>query len=199
MSNFDTLLADLEKIKTEQETLAKSHSEAANATNTDGGNAIKTDDTKTDETKEGDELTKSLGVIKLANGDEVDALDGTLLVKSLLERMDRTDGQIAGVISHLVGTIKSQGEMLKSMSEQINVLGAQGRGRRTVVAITPKNDGTTTLTKSEGEGMTAEQFMLKSEAAWKAEKINGRELNNISVALRMNQPVDPALVSKVMA
>lgn len=203
MSNFDTLLADLEQIKTEQETLAKSHSDGSD--NGDAKIVAAADDKNKDKTgkpkegEEGDELTKSLGTIKLEDGTEVAAIDGALLVKSLIERLDNTDTQVANVFNGLVGTIKAQGEMLKSMSDEIRALGGQGRGRKTVVTVTPKNEGTAVLAKSEAEGMTGEQFLLKSHAAFDAGKLNGRELNIIDVSLRMNQQVDPALVRKVMA
>lgn len=203
MSNFDTLLADLEQIKTEQATLVKSMSdEGGDKGDEKIAEAAKKDDDKDDkdkDDKDGDELTKSLGTLKLENGDEVDAIDGTLLVKSLLDRMDRTDGQVAGVMNAMLGTIKSQGEMIKSMHDEIRALGSQGRGRKTVVTVTPKTEGTAALIKSEGDGLTGEQFMLKSNAAFDAGKITGRELNLISVSLRMNHAIDPALVGKVMA
>lgn len=206
MSNFDTLLADLETIQAEQATLAKSLCDDGGdkgdekiAAAAKGGDD-KDKDGKDKDEKGGDELTKSLGVITLADGSEVDALDGTLLVKSLLDRMDQTDGQVASVMGAMLGTIKSQGEMIKSMHDEIRALGAQGRGRKAVVTITNKTEGTAVLAKSEaGEGLTAEQFMLKSNAAFDAGKITGRELNLISVTLRANQAVEPALISKVLA
>jgi len=208
MSNFDTLLSELEQIKTDQETLTKSHVDGGEKTDDDDKTTQTVDGVKKDGkavTKEGDEdgdaLTKSLGTIKLDDGTEIAAIDGTLLVKSLVDRMDSTDVKFTGVLSHLVGTIKSQGEMLKSMSDELRVLGGQGRGRKTVITVNQKNEGTAVLAKSEGEGMTGEHFMLKSHAAFDAGKLTGRELNILDVAVRMNQigAIDQAIVRKVLS
>lgn len=135
-----------------------------------------------------------------AAGQKHEAVDATDLVKSLLERQEATEGTLAKALTTLTGLAQKQGEMIKSLTAQVSQLASQGRGRKTVLSVAEKPDAGV-LAKSEGasDGMTAEQFFAKANAAFDAEKISGKDLNVISVCLRSNHPIDPTLIQKVVS
>jgi hypothetical protein len=136
-----------------------------------------------------------------ADGNKQKAVDATDLVKSLIERVEAHDDTLAKALTAMNGVVSKQGELIKSLTAQVQSLSSQGRGRKTVLTVAEKPD-TSTMAKSEGaseSGMTAEQFFAKANAAFDAEKLSGRELNVISVSLRGNHPLDPALIQKVIS
>lgn len=203
---FDNLLNELTALTADSEALAK-------ALPTDGEDDAKIQTAAGDEVKgkngegkcdtEDDEppMAKSFKV-KLEDGTEVEATDGAELIKSLTARLDASEGEMAKAFGGAVALIKSQsavlkqqGELLKSLSEQVKKLGGEGRGRKAVVTVSEKQ--TEPLAKSES-GMTAQQFLLKANSAFDGGKLSGMELTTIDVALRSGQPVDPALIQKVV-
>lgn len=136
-----------------------------------------------------------------AAGNKQQAVDATELVKSLMERQEATDDTLAKALTSMTGALQKQGELIKSMAAQIKDLSGQGRGRKTVLAISEKPDAGT-LAKSEGAGaggITADQFFAKANAAFDAGKLTGQELTVIDVCKRENKPLDPALINKVIS
>lgn len=135
-----------------------------------------------------------------AEGNTQKAVDATELVKSLMERQEATDDTLAKALTSMTGTLQKQGELIKSMAAQIKDLSSQGRGRKTVLAVSEKPD-TGTMTKSEAasDGMTADQFFAKANAAFDAGKLTGRELTVIDVCKRSNQPIEQSLIQKVLS
>ncbi len=133
-------------------------------------------------------------------GEKHEAVDATALVKSLLERADRADDTLAKALTAMNGVVAKQGELIKSLTDQVKALSSQGRGRKAVVSIVEKPDaGTLAKSQASEEGMSTEQFFAKANAAFDAEKISGKDLNVISVCLRSNHPIEPALIQKVMS
>lgn len=165
----------------------------------------KKEDDKDGEGGEG-EMTKSFKV-QLADGTEVEAQDGTELVKSLFDRFDESEGVIAkalGATLNLVKSqadaIKSQGALIKSLNEKVSAISGEGRGRKAILTVVEKaTSGDATMAKSEDNGMTGQEFLAKSNAAFDAGKITGLQLSTIDVSLRNSVAIDPALVSKVLA
>lgn len=148
--------------------------------------------------------------ITLENGEEVEAIDGTELVKSLSARMDSTDASLQKAFGDLLGIVKGQASMIKSLSDQVTSLRGEGRGRKTMLAIHDKNGsqasaaaaggaGGEVLAKGgSGEGITAGEFMAKSEAAWKSGAITGKDFTTIDVCLRGGAEIPTDLISKVV-
>lgn len=133
-------------------------------------------------------------------GEKHQAVDATILVKSLMERAERTDDTLAKALTAMNGVVAKQGELIKSLTDQVKALSSQGRGRKAVVSIVEKPDaGTLAKSQASEEGMSTEQFFAKANAAFDAEKISGKDLNVISVCLRSNHPIEPALIQKVMS
>lgn len=147
-------------------------------------------------------MVKSLQVT-LADGTVVDAEDGTELVKSLMDQVSGLEGVMAKALGQAVGLIKRQGEqiashgdLVKSLQTKVAELSGEGRGRKALLSIAEKP---TQLAKSEPQGMTPQDFMVKANTAFSGGKITGQELTVIDVSIRQGQAIDTGLVSKVMA
>ena len=142
-------------------------------------------------------LGKSLQVT-LADGTKVDAQDGTALVKSLIGRIDDTEDVISKCLTAVVGMVKAQDELIKSLQGDVKRLGGEGKGRKTMLAITEQ---ASTLAKSAPTGLDVGEFMIKANSAFDAKRINGKELTFIDVAIRNGQAnvIDQSLVTKVLA
>lgn len=216
MSDFEALLAELgdiettmtkalpsddgdEKIQAAAEGEGDAHDEpdADNA----GGPADGDDDDK------GDGMAKSF-TLTLDDGTEMEAIDGTEMVKALSARVDKAEVGTHQALKAAVGllakqgqALASQGSMIKSLQDEVARLRGQPAPRKTVVSVherTSVADGDP-MAKSHGdEGMNVEQFMLKAHQAFDAGKLNGRELNTIDVCRRERQPVPEAIVAKVL-
>ena len=155
--------------------------------------------------EDGNPLVKSLTVT--INGQEVQAEDGTALVKALIGRIDDTEDVIAKALSATIGIVKKQGEVvtrqaeiIKSLQGDVQKIGNQGNGRKTLLNI--HDNASATLAKSENAGqIDGSTFMVKATAAFDAGKITGKDLTFIDVALRNNQAreIDQSLVAKVLA
>lgn len=217
--SFEKLLKDIQTLDAEQETMTKAlpAGDGKDDTNIqaaaeEGGDMEGKEDGDEDgegsDGANGDEqpLGKSLGTVTLENGEKVDAVDGTEMMKSLMADMAllktanvTRDEQVMKALEGAVGLVKSQATMLKSLQAQVAKLGGEGRGRKTVVsiaekrAVTGSNEG-----GGQEQGMTADTFMAKSHEAWSAGRITGKDLTVIDVSLRQNIAIDQGLLSKVM-
>lgn len=148
---------------------------------------------------EGGEFGKSFEFTD-AEGKKQTAVDATELVKSIIARQESAEGVLAKALEGFTSVVNKQGELIKSLSAQVAELKSQGRGRKAVLSVAEKPDaGIMAKSQSKDDGVTAEQFFAKANAAFDAEKISGKDLNVISVCLRTNNPIDPTLIQKVMA
>jgi hypothetical protein len=214
MSQFEQLLGELQA---ENEALTKAlpaddskDDEKIQAAAGEGGGegAEKPAGENDDEEEEGaTPFGKSLSLTD-AEGNAVDAIDGTELVKSLMEEIGAIKGQVgdhestmAKALESTLGLVKTQTALIKSLTARVDELAGKGRGRKTVLAVSEKvAAGAAPLAKSQAEeGLTAQEFLAKSEAAFGAGRITGLEFTTIDVSLRSNVAVDTALVSKVLA
>lgn len=135
--------------------------------------------------------------------DEKKYVDATEMLKSMQDTLDAHGDVLSKAFTPLMNTIKSQGEMIKSLHEQMQTLGGQGRGRRAVVSVAGIDKGglsdASTLAKSQHEeaGMSPAEFMVKANVAFDNKKITGLDLTAIDVAIRGGQGIPAHLVSKV--
>lgn len=145
---------------------------------------------------------------KTDDGEEVDAVDATDLLKSLVEqvgsltgRLNESEGDMVKALGTAVDLIKSQGQAITTLQGQVKELASAGRGRRTVVSITEKLDQQQ-LAKSQPaaqpEGLSRDQFLSKASAAFDEGKITGLELTMAETALNKSMTVDPKIVGKVL-
>ena len=208
-ANFEALLKELGEVAADADTLAKAIPAAAPAAMAAAGAANPEDDEDDDEdgddaaieaaaAADGDKPTfgKSFEFVDDA-GAKHEAVDATEMLKSLFARVDTVDEVLAKALTSMAGSLKAQGELIKSLSGQVQSLSGQGRGRKAVLSVVEK-PAIGEMTKSQSEaGVTPEQFFAKANAAFDAGKISGKDLNVVSVCLRGNHPIDPALVQKI--
>lgn len=211
MSQFDELLAQLNAEQEEQSTLAKAlpaedgeDDKAIQAASADGDTDADDENPEDHEEPDGDEgkggkpMAKSMTV----DGEEFEVVDADQLIKSLhdlTERVGTNENVLAKALESTLGTIKAQGEMIKSLNARVEKLAGQGRGRKTVLAVHEKPSTDEPLAKSQPQGLTAGDLMAKATAAFSAGKINGLELTTIDVSLRTNQQIDQGLLAKALA
>lgn len=206
MSQFDELLAQLTAAQEEQSTLAKAIPEEAGKDDeeiqtaaAEGADANPEDEEEEDEGADKAPLAKSLTV----DGQDFEVVDAEELVKSLHDvtgRVTEVETVLAKGLEGALGLIKSQGELIKSMQDQIKQLGGKGAGRKTVLAVHEKQPAGEPLAKSQQEeGLTKEVFLAKSEAAWQANKISGIEYSTVDAALRNGGQLPPDLIKRIMS
>lgn len=140
---------------------------------------------------------------QLETGEVIEALDGTELVKSLMNRVDTSEGVIAKALGQAVELIGKQGarmneqaDLIKSLQADVKKLSSQGAGRKAVLSVAEKQTEAT-LAKSES-GMTRQEFFAKANAAFDAGRISGKDLTVIDVSLRSGLEIDQGLMSKVV-
>ena len=146
-------------------------------------------------------ITKSLQVT-LADGTVVEAEDGGELVKALMERVDNTESTMAKALGIAVDLIKKQGEQLaatnslvKSLQADLAKVAAAPAGRKTVLTMHEKPAGT--MTKSEPEGDSPQEFMAKALGAQKAGRITGLDVSTAEACLNRGISVPGHIVSAV--
>lgn len=153
---------------------------------------------------DGDALTKSIKI----GDDEYQVVDAEALVKSLDALAGRVGEQESVIAEGLSGAlklidshqkmIKSQDAMIKSLSAKVETLGNQGTGRKAATSLLTKAQAIQTPTSQQEKGPTLEEFMAKSEAAWKEGKLSGLEYTEIDVAIRNRQAPSESLIKKVL-
>ena len=144
------------------------------------------------------------------DGKNVEALDGTALIKSLMDtcevlskKVDESENIVAKALGTAVTLIKAQGEkianqanLIKALQENVGEIGNEGRGRKTLLSIIDKPG---ILAKAEDGAMTGAEFFAKANQAFDKKMITGKDLTIIDVSMRQNQAIDPGLVQKVLS
>ena len=153
---------------------------------------------------DGDEgpMAKSFS-FQLDTGEVVEAIDGTALVKSLqgevaLLKSERETAatQTEKVFEAVLGQLKSQGQLIKSLSAQVEKLSSEGRGRKSIAA---PNAAMAKSMGADAGGLTPDRLLAKANAAFDAGRISGKELTVIDVSLRHGAALDDGLMARVLA
>lgn len=149
--------------------------------------------------EEGDEYMGKSMTVKI-DGEDVEAFDGMDLIKSFTKRLDGSDTMLKKSLKATIKAvqsrdeiIKKQGQMLKSLQDQVAVIGSSGKGRKAVVNVHDKQTGE--LKKSEGIAPSEFRQMLKSAVANGG--INAMEAGRAETALNNGHPVPEGIVAKV--
>lgn len=212
MSDFQQLLAELNAAAAEEETLAKSMSaddgaddETIEAAAEEGDDTESDDDIDAegiDDEAEGDpKFAKSMTV----DGEEVQFVDAEQLIKSigdLTERVGNHEGVLAKALETTLSTIKSQSEMIKSLSAKVDKLAGQGSGRKAVLTVHEKAPAGEQMAKSHGsDALSADEFFAKAEDKFANKMISGKDLTVIDVCRREGRlhDLDKGLVAKVLS
>ena len=153
---------------------------------------------------DGDEgpMAKSFS-FQLETGEVVEAVDGTELVKSLQNEVallkserETAASQTEKVFQAVLGQLKNQGQLIKSLSAHVEKLSSEGRGRKSIAAPSAA------MAKSMGAdagGLTPDRLLAKANAAFDAGRISGKELTVIDVSLRHGAALDDGLMARVLA
>jgi hypothetical protein len=188
-----------------------------NADNNGGGDGLAADGI--DPPGKGKPLNKSF-LLTMADGSEMEAFDGTEMLKSLTARLEASEGELAaeiqrgqategkvlkslqaavGLIAEQMETLKSQGTMIKSLNERIGVLASTGRGIRSVRAVTDiaGTELNKSLTGGQGQAMSNQQILAKSLGAMKAGRISGLDATRIETSINLGVPVPAELLSAI--
>lgn len=149
---------------------------------------------------EGDStLTKSLTG---ANGEEL--IDATEVLESLQKSMAENNEMLGTAFPTMIGMMKRMGETIAAQGEMIKSLqagqGSAPAGRKSQVVLLAKSAAGTQAAAAEEQDpqLTADDLMIKSNAAYSAGKISGVELGMIDLALRSRQLPDQDLLARVM-
>lgn len=160
---------------------------------------------------DGDETMGKSFRFTLENGEEVEAVDGTEMVKSLIARFDafgadavQKEESMTKALGVAVDLIKSQGDLIKSQGEaigslqnEVKRLASEGRGRKTVVSVAEK-PAAGTMAKSEPAGVSGDEFMAKCLAAQAAGRITGLDVAKAEGFLLKGLAVPADIVKRVL-
>lgn len=217
MSKFDELMADIEAVQGATVALAKAlpaddgegDEKIAAAAGAEGGEsqgASEPADDKKDDDASGDAPMAKSFKVTLADGSEADAVDATELVKSLQAevgaltgKLTATETSLAKALEQTLGVVKTQATLLKSYGERLDKVSGEGRGRKSAVMIHEKPAAGTETTPVAKPSMKPEEFMAKAMTAYEGGKISGVQIGAIDICLRNGQPIDPALIQKIVA
>lgn len=151
------------------------------------------------------ELGKSFS-LTLENGEELEAMDGTELVKSLMTRIDSNEATFKEQVELMsksmtvaVDLIKSQGAQIAELTKSMNAFGATGTGRKTTLSIAEKPAAGEVLQKSEEvTSMPGHEFLAKAEGAMRSGRISGMQLAIAEGALNRGEAVPAHIVDAVV-
>lgn len=208
--SFEKLMAELSSLSADQETMAKAlpaddgkDEEKIQAAAGEGGSDGDADDMggkpDGDEDDGGDKPMAKSFKFTLEDGTEVDAQDGTELVKSLQDRIAATEVTMAKALGSAVELIKGQASMIKSLSDSVKKLGGEGRGRKAVVSVVEKPaPGASPMAKSEPAGVSHEVFFAKAMAAQKEGRLSGMDIAMAESCLNRGEVIPQSIVARVM-
>ncbi len=204
MSDFAKLLAELNAAAEDTSTLAKSlpadggeDDEAIQAAAADGDADENPEDNEEEAEEEAEDkpMAKSLTI----DGEDIEVIDGEQILKSLNDmggRMTATEQVLAKALGSMTTAMNQQNDMIKSLSEKVEKLSGQGRGRKTVLAIHEKQDPST-LAKSQPQGMPVGDVMAKSLAAQAAGKLTGLEVARVEQHVNLGLAVPSDILAKL--
>lgn len=161
---------------------------------TDGDDEDDEDDE--DEDEDGQSVLGKSFAFTLDNGEVVEAVDGTELVKSLMGRIDNNESQVTAALAGALGLIKQQGDMIKSLTDKVSALGAEGRGRKAALTVHEKPAAGSGAAQQK-DGVPAGEFMHKCLQAQAAGRITGQDVSRAQIALNSGVAVPADIVSRV--
>lgn len=149
-------------------------------------------------------LGKSFGVT-LADGTEVEAYDGTEMIKALSAENASLRGQTgellkglqltAGMVKQQGERIAAQGDLIKSLRGDIAKLATAGRGRAAVLSIHEKPTGE----PAKPEGISPGDLMAKAMVAFEKNAITGLDVARIEARLGVGAQPPADIIAAIAA
>jgi hypothetical protein len=134
-----------------------------------------------------------------ADGEEVEVVDATEMLKSLQDGLNAQGDVLAKALSTMTTAMQKQGEVIKSLHAKVEALSSQGRGRKTVVSVVerPAPAGTMAKSTEADAGVTSQEFMAKCLSAQAAGKLTAFDVSRAEVAINNGVAVPADIVSAV--
>ena len=208
-SDFDSLIAELDTLAKSQPTMddvQKIQNAAGEAGDNDDdpdndGDANRDNDGDGDG-ESGKPMAKSFRVMGAA-GEEIEAFDGGELIKSLIEQQAQQGEQMTKAMQGVVGHLGRQDALLKSLIEQVAVLSAQGRGRKSSVTVHDRAaaDPLAKGGQQQAQPLTCDQVLAKASALYQQGKGGFTSLDIAGLEARRNrgEPAPASMVERVLA
>lgn len=147
---------------------------------------------------DGEQMAKSFS-FTLEDGTEVEAVDGTELVKSLGARLDAGQETMLKALGMTVDLIKSQAGQIEAMGARMDAMAGEGRGRKTLLAVSEKvTPAAGNLQKSQAVGLSHKEFFAKADIAQKAGRITAVEVCTAEAYLNKGQAVPAHIIQRVL-
>jgi|GEM_PF-1840471 len=136
------------------------------------------------------------------DGKQVEAIDGTELVKSLMGQVEQlggklgaTEASLAKALSDTLAVVKGQGAVIKSLQETVTKLAAAGRGRKSVVTVADPAP----MAKSAGAAapLQGRELMAKALAAQQAGRLTGLDVARVESAINQGAPAPADVLSRI--
>lgn len=209
MSQFEKLMAEIQGLSADQETMAKAlpaddgkDEEKIQAAAGEGGSDTSVEDPADNAVDPADDkpMAKSF-TLTLEDGTVVEAQDGAAMVKALSDRLDvvvTEKAELAKALEATVDMTKGFMPLIKSMQDQIAKLSGEGRGRKAVVSVTEKPAPGAVMAKSEPVGVSHNEFFAKALAAQKEGRLSGVDIATAEASLNRGEPIPQSIVARVM-
>jgi len=163
---------------------------------------------ETDENEAGEDTAPPFGksmTLVDAEGKQVEAIDGTELVKSLMDELGSLkasaaahEGVVLKSLESTLGLVKSQGELIKSLTEQVKKLGGSGRGRQAVLNVNEKQAvGGLAKSAPAAAALSGTEVLAKALEAQRAGKITGLEVSRLENALNAGMAPQAEILSRI--
>lgn len=213
MSEFDKLMEELDTLQKSygaDEGEGEDDKNIAAAASDGDEDPDNDDDDDDDDDKQGDKdddfepMEKSFK-FELDNGETVEAIDATKLVKGLQKRLADAearltksfqDNESAGikVSGKILDLLKSQAAEIASLKDKVASFGNEGRGRKAVLTV---HDGGLAAPTQKTLESAKTELLAKASAAFDQGRITGRELTETDVALRRNEVPSQEILAKL--
>ncbi len=140
--------------------------------------------------------------VTTADGEEVDAVDATELIKSLSDKVEtlggkltETEGALAKALTDTLELVKGQTKLIKSLTDRVGELASAGRGRKAVVSV---QEPMAKSQPAEPEGIKPGELLSKVLEAQKAGRIMARDVSAVETYLNRNAEVPAHLVKAIL-
>lgn len=144
------------------------------------------------------EMKKSF-TIKLESGEEIEAVDGAELIKSLTARVEKSEAGVGALLREVTKVAVAQGEMIKSLRDDVAKLADAGKGRKAVVSVAEKPaPKAEELTKSDAGQISGEEFMAKALSAQTAGRLTSVQVATAEAYINAGQVPPRDIVAAVM-
>lgn len=213
MSEFDKLLAELDELSLaksqtgQMEMFGKADKPSAqkgdeDEDDDDAWDKFAEDEDEDDDDEDEDEkpMGKSFSVT-LPGGEEVEALDGTLLVKALRDDLLSSQGEVRTSLNQIGEVLTRTTAMLKSLAgdnaalrAEMDALASAGRGRKSSLSVHEKP---ATAVAPAQAAPSRQEVLAKALAAQHAGKISGYEVALAEGYINRGQALPASLLARI--